>query len=168
MACPGRCHPQFRDKNRRDIGKSQSMWTDSKMKMETPGAPPPPRRRWPWRWRRPCWPAPPLRARSWPWLRRSIGGCAGGGGEGGGHRAPPPAQHQPCPHGRSRVALAHSSAAPCPRLAGAGEGLPHPPHAVAHAARGADRERGPARQPERPRRHTELLALGRRTTPAAA
>jgi hypothetical protein len=26
-----RFHPQFRDKNRRDIGKSQSVWTDSKM-----------------------------------------------------------------------------------------------------------------------------------------
>jgi hypothetical protein len=42
-----RFHPQFRDKNRRDIGKSQSMWTDSKM--ETAGSlalrratPPPP------------------------------------------------------------------------------------------------------------------------------
>jgi hypothetical protein len=33
---PGRFHPQFRDKNRRDIGKSQSIWTDSKM--ETPGS----------------------------------------------------------------------------------------------------------------------------------
>jgi hypothetical protein len=30
-ACPGRFHPQFRDKNRRDIGKSQSIWTDPKM-----------------------------------------------------------------------------------------------------------------------------------------
>jgi hypothetical protein len=29
--CPGRFHPQLRDKNRRDIGKSQSIWTDSKM-----------------------------------------------------------------------------------------------------------------------------------------
>jgi hypothetical protein len=35
---PGRFHPQFRDKNRRDIGKSQSIWTDSKM--ETAGSPP--------------------------------------------------------------------------------------------------------------------------------
>jgi hypothetical protein len=37
---PGRFHPQFREgkKNRRDIGKSQSIWTDSKM--ETPGSPP--------------------------------------------------------------------------------------------------------------------------------
>ena len=26
-----RFHPQFRDKNRRDIGKSQSVWTDFKM-----------------------------------------------------------------------------------------------------------------------------------------
>jgi hypothetical protein len=26
-----RFHPQFRDKNRRDMGKSQSVWTDSKM-----------------------------------------------------------------------------------------------------------------------------------------
>jgi hypothetical protein len=33
----GRFHPQFRDKNRRDIGKSQSKLTDSKM--ETPGSP---------------------------------------------------------------------------------------------------------------------------------
>jgi hypothetical protein len=30
--CPGRFHPQLRDQNRRDIGKShQSMWTDVKM-----------------------------------------------------------------------------------------------------------------------------------------
>eukprot|EP01047_Picozoa_sp_COSAG01_P031339 COSAG01_NODE_2222_length_8137_cov_49.268972_1_plen_197_part_00 len=33
---PGRFHPQFRDKNRRDIGKSQPKWTASKM--ETPGS----------------------------------------------------------------------------------------------------------------------------------
>jgi hypothetical protein len=39
----GRFSPQFRDKNRRDIGKSQSMWTNSKM--ETPGPPAHPRRR---------------------------------------------------------------------------------------------------------------------------
>jgi hypothetical protein len=32
----GRFHPQFRDKNRRDIGKSQSVWTDPKM--ETPSS----------------------------------------------------------------------------------------------------------------------------------
>jgi hypothetical protein len=37
---PGRFHPQFRDRTRRDIGKSQSIWTDSKM--ETPGSPPQP------------------------------------------------------------------------------------------------------------------------------
>jgi hypothetical protein len=30
-ALSGRFHPQFRDKNRRGIGKSQSIWTDSKM-----------------------------------------------------------------------------------------------------------------------------------------
>jgi hypothetical protein len=31
-ALPGRFHsPQFRDQNRRDIGKSQSIWTGSKM-----------------------------------------------------------------------------------------------------------------------------------------
>eukprot|EP01047_Picozoa_sp_COSAG01_P069361 COSAG01_NODE_10245_length_2211_cov_2.952178_2_plen_104_part_00 len=36
-ALPGRFRPQFRDKNRRDIGKSQSIWTDSKM--ETAGSP---------------------------------------------------------------------------------------------------------------------------------
>jgi hypothetical protein len=35
-ALSGRFHHQFRDKNRRGIGKSQSIWTDSKM--ETPGA----------------------------------------------------------------------------------------------------------------------------------
>eukprot|EP01047_Picozoa_sp_COSAG01_P036357 COSAG01_NODE_2839_length_6992_cov_15.825040_3_plen_132_part_00 len=34
----GRFHPQFRDRNRRDIGKSQSIWTNSKM--ETPSSPP--------------------------------------------------------------------------------------------------------------------------------
>jgi hypothetical protein len=34
---PARFHPQFRDKNRRDIGKSQSKWTASKM--ETPRSP---------------------------------------------------------------------------------------------------------------------------------
>jgi hypothetical protein len=34
---PGRFHPQLRDKNRRDIGKSQSKLTASKM--ETPGSP---------------------------------------------------------------------------------------------------------------------------------
>jgi hypothetical protein len=34
---PGRVHPQLRDQNRRDTGKSQSTWTDSKM--ETPGSP---------------------------------------------------------------------------------------------------------------------------------
>eukprot|EP01047_Picozoa_sp_COSAG01_P061265 COSAG01_NODE_7628_length_3121_cov_51.317670_2_plen_91_part_00 len=33
---PGRFQPQFRDKNRRDIGKSQSIWTDPKM--ETAGS----------------------------------------------------------------------------------------------------------------------------------
>eukprot|EP01047_Picozoa_sp_COSAG01_P038802 COSAG01_NODE_3166_length_6474_cov_287.238431_3_plen_82_part_00 len=33
---PGRFRPQFRDKNRRDTGKSQSIWTDSKM--ETAGS----------------------------------------------------------------------------------------------------------------------------------
>jgi hypothetical protein len=33
---PGRFRPQFRDKNRRGIGKSQSKWTASKM--ETPGS----------------------------------------------------------------------------------------------------------------------------------
>jgi|EP01049_Picozoa_sp_SAG25_P007749 hypothetical protein len=32
----GRFHPQLRDKNRRDIGKAQSIWTDSKV--ETPGS----------------------------------------------------------------------------------------------------------------------------------
>jgi hypothetical protein len=32
----GRFYPHFRDQNRRGIGKSQSMWTDSKM--ETPGS----------------------------------------------------------------------------------------------------------------------------------
>jgi hypothetical protein len=35
-ALSGRFHPQFRDRNRRDIGKSQSIWTNSKM--ETPGS----------------------------------------------------------------------------------------------------------------------------------
>jgi hypothetical protein len=35
---PGRFHPQFRDKNRRGVGKSQSKWPASKM--ETPGSPP--------------------------------------------------------------------------------------------------------------------------------
>jgi hypothetical protein len=35
---PGRFHPQFRDKNRRDVGKSQSKWTASKT--ETPGSHP--------------------------------------------------------------------------------------------------------------------------------
>jgi hypothetical protein len=34
---PGRFRPQFRDKNRRGIGKYQSIWTDSKM--ETAGSP---------------------------------------------------------------------------------------------------------------------------------
>eukprot|EP01047_Picozoa_sp_COSAG01_P057858 COSAG01_NODE_6739_length_3521_cov_30.112800_3_plen_77_part_00 len=34
---PGGFHPQLRDQNRRDIGKSQSIWTGSKM--ETPGSP---------------------------------------------------------------------------------------------------------------------------------
>jgi hypothetical protein len=34
---PGRFHPQFREQNRRDIGKSQPEWTMSKM--ETPGSP---------------------------------------------------------------------------------------------------------------------------------
>jgi hypothetical protein len=34
---PGRFHPQLLDENRRDIGKSQSKWTDSKM--ETAGSP---------------------------------------------------------------------------------------------------------------------------------
>jgi hypothetical protein len=33
---PGRFHPQFRDQNRRDIGKSQPKWTASKM--DTPGS----------------------------------------------------------------------------------------------------------------------------------
>eukprot|EP01047_Picozoa_sp_COSAG01_P145200 COSAG01_NODE_77377_length_165_cov_125.287879_1_plen_54_part_11 len=28
-----RFHPQFRDQNRRGIGKSQSAWTDSKMEV---------------------------------------------------------------------------------------------------------------------------------------
>jgi hypothetical protein len=37
-ALSGRFHPQFRDRNRRDIGKSQSIWTNSKM--ETPSSPP--------------------------------------------------------------------------------------------------------------------------------
>jgi hypothetical protein len=32
----GRFHPYFRDQNRRDIGKYQSKWTNSKM--ETPGS----------------------------------------------------------------------------------------------------------------------------------
>jgi hypothetical protein len=36
-ALPRRCHPQFRDKNRRDIGKSQSQWTV--YEMQTPGSP---------------------------------------------------------------------------------------------------------------------------------
>jgi hypothetical protein len=36
-ALPGRFHPQFRNKNRRDTGQSQSKWTPSKM--ETPGSP---------------------------------------------------------------------------------------------------------------------------------
>jgi hypothetical protein len=40
--CPGRFHPHFRDQNRRGIGKSQSMWTDSKM--ETAGSQPEPDR----------------------------------------------------------------------------------------------------------------------------
>jgi hypothetical protein len=34
---PGRFHPQIRDQNRRDIGKSQSIWTACKI--ETPGSP---------------------------------------------------------------------------------------------------------------------------------
>jgi hypothetical protein len=38
-----RFHPQFRDKNRRDIGKSQSTWTDSKI--ETARSPSSSRRR---------------------------------------------------------------------------------------------------------------------------
>jgi hypothetical protein len=38
---PGRFYPQFLDKNRCDIGKSQSISTDSKM--ETPGSHPMPR-----------------------------------------------------------------------------------------------------------------------------
>jgi hypothetical protein len=36
-ALPGRFHPHFLDKNRRDIGKHQSKWTASKM--ETAGSP---------------------------------------------------------------------------------------------------------------------------------
>jgi hypothetical protein len=42
QSLPGRFHPQIRDQNRRDMGKSQSIWTDSKMK--TPGSPAAPRR----------------------------------------------------------------------------------------------------------------------------
>eukprot|EP01047_Picozoa_sp_COSAG01_P048790 COSAG01_NODE_4778_length_4749_cov_231.390108_7_plen_97_part_00 len=38
VALSRRFRPQFRDKNRRDIGKSQSKWTAYKMK--TPGSPP--------------------------------------------------------------------------------------------------------------------------------
>jgi hypothetical protein len=41
-ALAGRFRSQFRDKNRRDIGKSQSIWTDSKS--ETAGSPPRPAR----------------------------------------------------------------------------------------------------------------------------
>jgi hypothetical protein len=35
-SCPGRFHAQFRDQNRRDIGKSQSVWTDPTL--ETAGS----------------------------------------------------------------------------------------------------------------------------------
>jgi hypothetical protein len=64
----GRFHPQLRDRNRRDIGKSQPIWTDPKM--DTPGS----RRRLarrpgsvPWSvWRR-------HRFARWPPLTRSRG-----------------------------------------------------------------------------------------------
>jgi hypothetical protein len=75
---PGHFHPQLRDKNRRDIGKSQSILTDSKM--ETAGSPKLPNHALPLALAQPHGPKPALTPDSEPPFQQKRRRANWGGG----------------------------------------------------------------------------------------
>jgi hypothetical protein len=139
-----RFHSQFRDENRRGTGKSQSIWTDSKM--ETPGAPARPaapaaagraaaarrRRRRRQRCHPPSAPCPPADERPPSWIDyrpKPAAGCAAPP-----HSLPPPPLRPPPPRPCPAPSAADPPGVPGPSRPPALAWPPPPPAPPAHAA----------------------------------